>query len=407
MRNRQRLTITPEVRCAARHCPYLAVIVEAILLIAGCGGAAAADVAIQVPFDKLRQFLPADGDVIEVFRNKNVWPNEAGDDKDEWFQLGVGKDLKARSRDRTAENEKVFGRGVYAENGRLYVVAGWRGRKKGVEEHFDGRLKAAFFVAYAAGRWDVAIDRVDVQWNTVLPFNIVGPMVEDQIHRYSSALADLLNDAFVEKVGTAAGNPALAAIGFDKLSASLIDDKLVIGDHVVKPLLALGDIKDRKGHRSLRTVREIAERLKIGIVDQANLDAGATTVSSLIEVQDKIDGASDVRLNAPGGRVVFKGKIDGASHVEVSAPGGTVEFEEEINGRSHVDIIAKTVVFKKKIDCGGNNPTIITITISPGGSIRFSELYATLQWRKSAGADPQPEIVRGKVAYDGKVVQLP
>jgi hypothetical protein len=141
------------------------------------------------------------------------------------------------------------------------------------------------------------------------------------------------------------------------------------------------------------------------------VDASAATVLSRIDITDKIDGASTVRLNTGSkATVVFAGKIDGASTVIVNAPDGHVVFNEEINGLSHIHVTAKSVVFHKKVDGGWNGGrerrTEIHLTLADGAVVSCPELCAHLHWKKQNPAGVAPRIELGKVHWDGKIIEV-
>jgi hypothetical protein len=182
-------------------------------------------VEFEIPFAKIRSFLPADGEVIELSRNKNKWPNEKGEDKDEWVQISLGKELKARSADR--KNEKSLGSGVVADFGGIEVLAGWRARHDlGIETHFDGTFRVKLAVAMSGGKWKVGVKDCKVTWNRfgLMP-DVVGPWVEGMIRKEVPARLMALLDEHTKTLVN--DNPILSKYRH-QLSATFAGDKLVI-----------------------------------------------------------------------------------------------------------------------------------------------------------------------------------
>jgi hypothetical protein len=362
-------------------------------------------VEFEIPFEKLRTFLPSDGEVVELHRKKNVWPDEQGEDKDEWVQISFGKRLKARTADRTKENETSLGSGIVAKDGYIEVQAGWRVRQDlKVETHFDGTLTARLAFTMSGGKWDARVEDVKVSWNRFgLVPDVVSPVVEAKIRdEAKTRLAAALNEKAKEYID---GKPLMKALA-PQLSASLVGDKFVIRAFPLEPLKDLGAVVDQRGGKKIILGEKNYDKLKVAIIDRSEVDASAATVFSTIDIGDKIDGQSVVKFKtAPKATVVVRGKIDGQSEVHIYAPDGHVEFHGEVNGLSRLYITAKSVVFHKKIDGGWNNKRIteVHLTLSNDGWVSCPELCAHMYWSRVDPKGAAPKITVSKVHWDGKL----
>lgn len=146
--------------------------------------------------------------------------------------------------------------------------------------------------------------------------------------------------------------------------------------------------------------------LTIGLIDgKSTLDASELEAKEII-FTDKIDGKSTVKLNAPNGSIEFRKKVDGQSKLEVDAPNGSVTFTDpggflnegsKIDGQVSIKIIAKHVEFKAKID--GGPATHVVVTLTAGGSLKFSEVLgkSRLHYRKEKPEDPEPSVEAGRI----------
>jgi hypothetical protein len=381
-------------------------ILAVILSVAGiCSAQEPKKVEFEIPFDKLRSFLPADGDVVELHRKKNVWPKEQGEDKDEWVQISFGKRLKARAGDRTKENETSLGTGITAKDGYIEVQAGWRVRQNvGVETHFDGTLTTRLAFTMSSGKWDARVEDVKVTWNRFPLFpDVVSPVMEEKIRKEARThLTAAFNDKMKEYID---GIPLMKALA-PQLSASLVGDKFVIRALPLEPLKDLGAVVDQRGGKKVTVGANNYDKLKAAIIDRSEVDASAATVFSTIDIGDKIDGHSIVKFKtAPKATVVVRGKIDGQSEVHILAPDGHVEFHGEINGQSHLYITAKSVIFHKKIDGGwsDNRITEVHLTLSNDGWVSCPELCAHMFWSRVNPKGSAPRVAVSKVHWDGKL----
>jgi hypothetical protein len=386
-------------------------IVAAVLTVPTfCAAEDKKTVEFEIPFEKLRTFLPADGEVVELHRKKNVWPKEQGEDKDEWIQISFGKALKARTGDRTKEKETSLGTGITAKDGYIELKAGWRVRQDlKVEHHFDGTLTARLAFTMSRGKWDARVEDVKVNWNRFeLVPDVVSPVIEAKIREEGrKQLTAALNDKMKEYMD---GKPLMKAVA-SQLSGSLVGDKFVIRALPLEPLLDLGAVRDRRGDKKVTVEAKNYDKLKVEIIDRSEVDASAATVFSTIDVTNKIDGRSVVSFKtAPKATVVVRGKIDGQSTVHIDAPDGHVEFHDEINGQSHLHITAKSVIFHKKIDGGwvnkGNKDERITevhLTLSNDGWVSAPELCGHMYWKRADPKGSAPKVAISKVHWDGKL----
>lgn len=363
----------------------------------------------EIPFEKLRTFLPADGEVLELHRKKNVWPKETGEDKDEWVQISFGKRLKARMGDRTKENETSLGTGIAAKDGYIDIHAGWRVRQDlGVETHFDGTLRARLAITMSNGKWEARVDDIHVNWNRFpLCPDLVSPVMEPKIRNEGmKRLTAALNEKTMKYIED---DPLLKRFllpQLPQLSASLVGDKFVFRTLPMVPLKDLGRVIDQRGGKKLTIEAKNFDKLKAAIIDRSEVDASAATVFSTIDIGDKIDGGSVVKLKtAPKASVVIRGQVNGQSEVHIDAPDGSVEFFDEINGQSHLYITAKSVIFHKKIDGGWNGKRIteVHLTLANDGFVTCPELYAHLFWTRVDPNGPAPKVAIGHIGWDGKV----
>ena len=158
-------------------------------------------------------------------------------------------------------------------------------------------------------------------------------------------------------------------------------------------------------------LRGKVKTLRIGPVNgESTLDAAGLEAREVI-LDKEINGGSTVRLQATEGSVEFRGAVNGRSKVYVDAPGGKVTFVRppgagqagaEIGGDSKVTIRAKDVDFQCPI---GGSETRVTVVLTRGGSLRFSEISgrSRLLYRRAEQKDPEPLVSRGTIRSQAEV----
>jgi ribosome-associated protein YbcJ (S4-like RNA binding protein) len=92
------------------------------------------------------------------------------------------------------------------------------------------------------------------------------------------------------------------------------------------------------------------KRLEFGLIDGAvTIDASKLEANEIV-INDKIDGRSNVILNATG-NVTINGKVDGRSILVIQA-GGTVTINGKVDGRARVKVKARDLIMNGKVDGG-------------------------------------------------------
>ncbi len=150
------------------------------------------------------------------------------------------------------------------------------------------------------------------------------------------------------------------------------------------------------------TLTGTIKRLRVASIDANSvLDASDLKVREII-CAGKIDAASVVKLNAPGGAVEFREKVAGGVNLEVNAPGGIVTFgdagggmDAKINGGVMLKITAKRVEFRDRINGGVH----VDVALSNDGALAFKELTggAHIHYHKIRREDLEPHIQSGSV----------
>jgi hypothetical protein len=374
-----------------------------------------------IPFAKVREALPdngRDGVPFAVLGGK--------ENQNEWVEIALGKRLKVGKSDRVPQKETSFGVGLVPRDGYIDVKLGWRAKKRGfLWPEGDGTATARLSLALINGNWDVQVETIEVRWNNDLPFAapIVNNFLEGECRRLiPSHLVEVLKKKTKELFGSTR---------LETYSASLVGDKFVVRQVALNPLFDIGKVVDRRALDGRRMVLPACnvDKLRVAIVDRADLDASKAIAFSSMIVDDKIDGQSTAKFNtAPGATAVVQGRIDGQSTVEIVAPGGQIDFHDRIDGQStlrvdapngHVEVFgrvdgqstlvitAKTVVFHERID-GGNRPkrkTMVVLNLPSDGSATCPEYNAEIIVNFPAGNVPRVEFKNRN--REGKLTMIP
>jgi hypothetical protein len=95
-------------------------------------------------------------------------------------------------------------------------------------------------------------------------------------------------------------------------------------------------------------------------------------------------------------RVIVTGKIDGDATVKLNAPGGDVVFREPVAGDAELAVTAREVEFRGILD---GEATRVTVTLTKGGLLAFREIAGAvhLLYRKADPRDPDPRVVGGGI----------
>lgn len=153
-------------------------------------------------------------------------------------------------------------------------------------------------------------------------------------------------------------------------------------------------------------VRGKVKALRLNGLDAgAILDASDLDVASVF-VSGKVDGRSNLKLNAPNGAVTIAAYVTGNSRIEVNAAGGHVRFappttsglsSSQIDGGASVTLTASTVDLRGDVD---GTQTRVVATVAPGGFFKTGAVRgtATVEYAFGPGTGNAPEVSFGTIA---------
>jgi hypothetical protein len=140
---------------------------------------------------------------------------------------------------------------------------------------------------------------------------------------------------------------------------------------------------------------------------RASLDAAALSARQ-IALRGAVNGETVLVLRAPGGTVEATGDgINGSPRIRIDAPGGKVVFREnmQIQGQAELQVTAREVAFHGPIQGAAR----IEVTLTEGGRLSYREVGggACLRYRSAKQGAAQPVVEAGTVRAGATVEELP
>ena len=154
---------------------FLCLVFTLVSSTASLARAGQQQIDIVVPSNTIRSLLPADGEIAwshTITRDK--WPKNDGDfERNETFEISLGKGIRARQSDR--KDEASLSPGVRFEADKITLVGGWRAhlQAKLHPDYFDGSLRVGFSVGGSVGDPKIGVVEVHVDWRESILSEIV------------------------------------------------------------------------------------------------------------------------------------------------------------------------------------------------------------------------------------------
>jgi hypothetical protein len=151
---------------------------------------------------------------------------------------------------------------------------------------------------------------------------------------------------------------------------------------------------------------------QIGTLRVSKLDGTAMLDATKLKAQEvifdgEVTGRAQAKIVSHGASVRMNGNLGGQSQVLVNAAEGTVIVGAEDGTAGRISENARLTVTAKNVTIGGTidgEKTRVKVTLSSGGSLRFTELAgeARMEVRKGKKTDPEPRIDAGTIAPTAK-----
>ena len=180
--------------------------------------------------------------------------------------------------------------------------------------------------------------------------------------------------------------------------------KVEIIDPVETPEKKLNDPNGEAEVLSLNGMEQLVLTGKIKVLRIGPLNGKALLDATGLDVEEivftgALSGSSEVKVNAPNGKVRVTKQINGAAKLRIYAPDGEVTFagEEEatLTEGSLVELTAKRVDIQSLMNGG----TRVEVTLTTGGSLRTGVMDggATVRYRAAVGNQSELKIETGEL----------